>query len=211
MRSKIWHKLWKRLHRSERGSTSIIMAFSVIGLIGMGALGIDIAGAVRTQNTLQNVLDSTALQVARRSVSDRTLSASQLRQFGEDTVRAQVGQGVTFQRFDINVNGVSVDIEATNVYETHFAVILRQEWRELDIVSTASAVFDLGDIDFFMLLDNSPSMGLGAIVCAGAGCLLNPVNLPAIGPVPPEQIAFNIFKEQAFSCDWMLSKMPLID
>lgn len=162
MRTTIWHSLWVKLRRSQRGSTSIIMAFAEIVLIGMGAVGIDIAGAVRTQNTLQNVLDTTALQVARRSVSDRSLTAAQLRQFGEETVREQVGDDVTFQRFDVDVSGVSVEIEATNIYQTHFALVLRKEWQELDIVSSASAVFELADIDFFMLLDNSPSMGLGA-------------------------------------------------
>jgi hypothetical protein len=149
-----------RFATDQRGTVAVIIALSAIPLISMTALAVDISIGYRKQTALQAALDSTALQLAHRSVMNPHMDSQQLIAAGKSMVAVKIDGDVNYSQFHIDTDGVEVRIEASTDYKPTFAQVMGFD--NMTIGASARAIYGRAEIDFYVMIDNSPSMGIGA-------------------------------------------------
>jgi len=157
--------LINRFRRHERGSVLPMFALAGIPLfIAVGAT-IDYSMASRDRTKLEAFADAAALSAVNRTALDMTPAAAQTLAQSVFTAQASTLSGVT-------VTSSNAQVTTTNLTRT--AVVTFQATRQTPFASmfgittmsvggTATAISDSAAyIDFYLLLDNTPSMGVGA-------------------------------------------------
>jgi Flp pilus assembly protein TadG len=158
-------RLLKRLRRSERGSVLPMFALAGVPLFLAVGATIDYSIAARDRTRLNAFADAAALSAVDRTSLDLTPAAAQT--LAQSVFSAQAGSlsGVT-------VSNVNVSVTTSNLTRT--ALVTYQASRQtplaaifgistMNVGGQATAVSDSSAyIDFYLLLDNTPSMGVGA-------------------------------------------------
>lgn len=150
----------KNFLSNKSGQAAIIFAISSVPIFGAVALAVDYSAASSSRVELKAAVESTSLSLARMSVKHQDMTASELQRRGKEMINLKMGQPVIFNTFDIDTRGVSVKIDANLDYMTTFGQILGKE--KIEVSALSETKFEIADIDFYMLLDNSPSMAVGA-------------------------------------------------
>lgn len=159
--------LKNELGKHDQGYVAAVSAICALPLLLLVALAVDYGNLLKAKNELKASIEATSLHIAKLSAQDRTLTRSELETIGKSIIQREIGSAIEFPIFDVDPTGVSVNISA----KWHQPLIFPFAWKSsvngaLPIREAADVVFDLGDVDFYMLLDNSASMGFAATPAA---------------------------------------------
>jgi Flp pilus assembly protein TadG len=144
---------------------AIVFSLCLFPLLALGGLAIDYSGALKARTSLQAALDAAALE----AVSDAFMS-----QTIESARRHALESVPSFLPADLqaSVKAIAVTISETNgLREATVTAGLDYETRLIAVAGVKSFSIQAQArssgtkrpyIDFYMLLDNSPSMGIGA-------------------------------------------------
>jgi len=158
------HRLLSRFVSDRNGNIAIIFALALVPLLSFVGAAVDYSLAARARAKLIAALDTAVLVATAKSEITKSASASQ-----SDAINTFTGQmsalGLTTSSVTITVTD-SVTTRtatgtATSAVTTYFMGILG--YKTIAFTATSSAAASLpAYIDFYVLLDNSPSQGLGA-------------------------------------------------
>lgn len=153
--------------RNRRANVAMIFAFLLIPVLFASGMGIDYALAARKRSKLDAAADSAALAaVTPSSMALSTTNAQTLAQNMFNTLAAQVTglkSGSLTSTVTVTDNGlvrtavVTFSAQSTN----SFGGVIGKTTFTIGGTATASASLP-PNIDFYMLLDNSPSMAIAA-------------------------------------------------
>lgn len=164
-----------RLARDTSGNFGVLTALILIPLLGAAGLAVDVSMAMSERQALMNAADAAALG-ALSEKSKGVQQALSMTTDGEVTIGAadakqlflaQLPQDLRSQLGSVNIsilragNGLTSSVGFTAAIPTTFLRVLGKD--SFTVGGTATASYQTSAfIDFFMLLDNTPSMGLGA-------------------------------------------------
>jgi Flp pilus assembly protein TadG len=163
--------LTRRFILSRRGSTSIIFGLSLIPIIFLVALGLDFSAAAQKQLQLNTAADAAALSAVAPGAMTQT--AAQAQTTATNIFMAQASQipNLSYSTPTVTVvqNGmtrtvtVSYTAYSINSFPNVFALLTKtaeDKWT-LNGSSTSTSTTS-PNINFYLLLDNSPSMAIAA-------------------------------------------------
>lgn len=159
---------WRRTLRSfaddRRGNVVIMFGIALLPLLGMAGVAIDYGRAATARSQLNSAADSAALAAVSQSAILKTVADAKLdAQKFFDANAGEYGSIVTSRTVEITNIGLSRTAKVT--YSASFPTSLMSLLgpNTVTLSSTASAVGARAPfIDFYLLLDNSPSMGVAA-------------------------------------------------
>lgn len=157
-------RLLARFRRDRRGNIAIIFALSLLPILSFVGAAVDYSMAVRARAKLMSALD-TAVLVA-TAYTEITKTASTAQSDAQAMFAAQMSAyNMTSTSLTITVTDSVTTRTATGTatasVTTYFMGILGYATMTISASSSASASLPTY-MDFYVLLDNSPSQGLGA-------------------------------------------------
>lgn len=161
--------------RDKSGNFGILTALLMVPLIGAGGLAVDFAHALSIRTQLQAAADaaavgavaqsSPAMKQAQTMTGDGVISSGSTD--AQELFRAQVAGEATGFPIDVKVdvtktgNALTSAVTFSTRVPTTFMQVLGQT--SMPISGAATARYETpAYMDFYMLLDNTPSMGVGA-------------------------------------------------
>ncbi len=183
--------LMRRFIRDRRGNTALIFALSLVPLIFLVGLGLDFSAAAQKRIVLNEAADSAALSMVTPSAMNNencaTAEANAQNIFlGEaQAYVAAHGSGLNYSAPTIsgcadNTSTRTVTVSYTASSVNAFPNVLGQSSWQITGSSTATASI-APNINFYLLLDNSPSMDIAA-TSDGITAMKNAtINAPAKG------------------------------
>ncbi|MFO1150870.1 MAG: TadE/TadG family type IV pilus assembly protein [Alsobacter sp.] len=162
--SRLWGMLG-RWRRDDGGSFGVALAIALVPLIGALGGAVDLAYYYRVKTKLDIAADAALLAVVGNSAMQTDPVAAQ--RSGEAIFAAEAGDPAFVRlvttKLDITDNGLTrtATLSYAGSYATRFIQILGI--RSLDLQGSATSSIQKSPfIDFYLLLDNTPSMGVGA-------------------------------------------------
>ncbi|MBX9469358.1 pilus assembly protein [Rhizobium sp. WL3] len=167
--------MFKRLFRDRSGNFGMMTAILLVPVIGTAGLAIDISNALMVRSTLQAAADAAAIAAVAETSAGviqamRLNSDGQLTDAIEDAKKvfmghANMSEDYQLKDFDVDVVKAGTQLKAVFTFNatvpTTLARILGQA--DVTVAGKAEAVFQTDTFrDFYLLLDNTPSMGVGA-------------------------------------------------
>ena len=163
----------KRLHRrfgsDKRGAVAIIFGLALVPLVTSIGATIDYTRASTARDRLTIIADKAVLEgISRASIETRRQLPDSGKSAIESLFRSQASQiaDVTLNEVNVVINDTGTNRDVTIQYRAsvrnHFGTILNGNTTTVGGNSRASVPFPF--IDFYLMLDNSPSMGIGATV-----------------------------------------------
>ncbi len=160
-----------RLLREKKGNIAVIFALCALPLVFMIGMGVDYASSVVRQDQLNSYADSAALASLRPTVLAQADAASITAAKNTFNAQATTVQNINFDPNSVSVtvsdvatgNKVkrTVTVSYTAASQNAFLNILGQPTIQLSGSSQATAT-TAPNIDFYLLLDDSPSMAIAA-------------------------------------------------
>ncbi len=167
--------MFKRFFRDRRGNFGMMTALVLMPVIGVAGLAIDISNALVVRSTLQAAADAAAIAAVAETSAGVT-QAMQMQSDGhlndaiEDAKKvfmghAKMSEEYELKNFNVDVVKTGTQLKAVFTFDatvpTTLARILGQP--DVTVAGRAEAVFQTDTFrDFYLLLDNTPSMGVGA-------------------------------------------------
>jgi Flp pilus assembly protein TadG len=171
-------RMYRRLrafHSAKGGNVAIMFGFAMLPLIALVGAGIDYSRAARIQTILQAAADAAALG----SVANASAGYKAALQQGSNgpvaagqTQALSIFNGEISGRTDFTVTSLNANVAVTNwqvtstvTFTATVPTVLMEVlgWQHLTVTGSSVAANGLPSyIDFYLLLDNSPSMGLAA-------------------------------------------------
>ncbi len=164
--------LLKKFKRDNRGNFAITAAIAILPLFAAAGLGLDLTNAYSARTKLDDAADSAvlaALQSAKTELKitgeTKTYPASEL--FGNAMMVANIEQeyGIKLNSFSVKVTNTGGALEAHAVYDADVETTIMHVFNR-NQVKIANEVLASSRIDqkmsIYMLLDNTPSMGVAA-------------------------------------------------
>jgi Flp pilus assembly protein TadG len=152
---------WQRLRGEQRGSVAVIFAVCSFALIMMLGLAVDVGRALHTMSRIASAADAAVLAAAKR-MYDSQLSTPDLAAFARRYFEANMGErGLSFgtiTNFDVTIDKQKSTVNVSVVADvpTTFARIGGIE--KVSLPATATAAFNLLDIEVSLSLDVTGSM-----------------------------------------------------
>lgn len=171
----VFHTMIRRFVRDRRGNVAVIFAISCVPLITFVGCAIDYSRATQVRSKLQGAAD--AASVGALSKASPAFAAA-----GSMTTDGSIAVGVTdaqniFDANRANLNGytlnsvtptvvksgstINATVSFTATIDTMFLGLIGKTTLAVSGTSTSTANMPLY-VDFYLLLDNSPSMGVAA-------------------------------------------------
>jgi len=154
-----------RFLRHSRGNVAITFALCIVPIVFLIGMALDYASAIARQQRLNAAADSAALAAVSPSLMNQ--SAAQAKTVATNVFSAQASAvtGVTSATPTVTItqNGlarsatVSFTASSTNVFPS---VLGQTSWPLTGSATAGSAT--AANIDFYVMLDNSPSMAIAA-------------------------------------------------
>jgi Flp pilus assembly protein TadG len=163
--------LTRRFARSRGGSTSIIFGLSLIPIIFLVGLGLDFSAAAQKQMQLNTAADAAALAAVAPGAMTQTTTEAQTTATNIFMAQASLVPNLNYSSPTVTVtqNGmtrtvtVSYTAYSINAFPNVFALLTKtaeDKWT-LNGSSTSTSTTS-PNINFYLLLDNSPSMAIAA-------------------------------------------------
>ena len=160
--------LWNLFLRSRDGSVAIIAALAIIPMTLLIGAGVDYGMAADRQAQLEGYADAAALSAVTPTMMTENNSQAQAVAQNSFNAQASTLTQVTYNTSDVTatVTTTAGNVRTATVsysvpYNTFFASILGMSTITLKGGSTATGGLP-PNIDFYLLLDNSPSMAIAA-------------------------------------------------
>lgn len=158
------HRLLSSFTSDRRGNVAVIFALALLPLLSFVGAALDYSMAARAKAKLTSALDTAVLVATAKSEITKSTSTAQsdaLNTFtGQMSALSMSSTSVTINVVD-SVTTRTASGTATATVTTYFMGILGYKTLGISASSTAAASLP-AYIDFYVLLDNSPSQGLGA-------------------------------------------------
>jgi len=159
--------LLNRFVRDSHASVAVITAFAAIPMLFLIGAGVDYGMAVQREAELNGYADASALAAVTPTMMAQSTSAATTA--AQDTFNAQAASlgSITYSPTNLQVSISTVGAKRTATvsysatYQTSFASILGMNGIALSGSSSATAG-QAPNIDFYLLLDDSPSMAIAA-------------------------------------------------
>lgn len=172
--SLISNDLIRRLLRHRGGNVAIIFALALVPIIFLCGMALDYASAIYRLQRLNAAADSAALAAVSPSLMNQSPGKAKKVAADVFTGQASAISGVTSVNPTVTLtqNGLarSATVSFTASSTNFFPSILRQTAWPLSGTATAGAS-SAANIDFYVMLDNSPSMAIAATT-AGINTML---------------------------------------
>jgi hypothetical protein len=178
-----------RFRADRSGNIALLGAFAIVPMLGTAGLALDVSHAFMVKSELQGAADAAVIgaladksqgiaeamamtgdgRVAASESEGRSIFKSQLAQSDSDKVKAggklEDDLEVISRTFAISVTKTGRDVNASATFATSvpttFLKLIGQD--AIRIEGAAKATYQSNSfMDFYMLLDNTPSMGVGA-------------------------------------------------
>ena len=158
------HRLLSHFVSDRRGNIAVIFALALVPLLSFVGAAVDYSLAARAKAKLTAALDTAVLVATAKTEITKSASTAQT-----DAKNAFTGQmsalGLTTTAININVTDSvttrTATGSATTTVTTYFMGLVG--YKTLGVSASSSAAASLPSyIDFYVLLDNSPSQGIGA-------------------------------------------------
>lgn len=170
--------LLRRLIRDRRGNVAMMFAFSLLPLVFLGGMAIDYTMASDKQAQLNGYADAAALSAVTPTMMAQSNSKAQTTATNTFNAQASALSGINYSAANTtvtittNTGGTrTAVVNYTASYPTFFASLLGVNQINLGGSSTATGGLP-PNINFYLLLDDSPSMALAA-TSAGVQKLIN--------------------------------------
>jgi Flp pilus assembly protein TadG len=160
-------ELWKRFLRSRRGNVAIITALAAIPMCFLVGMGMDYGTAADRQVQLNAYADAAALAAVTPNMMAQ--STSKAVTAAQNTFNAQAAQlsDITYSPSNLTVSITtsgskrSVTVSYSATYNTFFPTLLGRGTMPISGSSQATGGLP-PNINFYLLLDDSPSMAIAA-------------------------------------------------
>jgi Flp pilus assembly protein TadG len=165
----------KAFAAAKRGNVAIIFGFCIIPLIGLMGAGVDYSRAARIQTILQAAADASALGSIAQASPGYTYALTMPSNGPVPIAQTQAGNifngeisgrnGFTVTNFNAVVTNSNWTLTSNVTFTATVPTMLMQilGWNQMTVTGTSSAANGLpAFMDFYLLLDNTPSMGLPA-------------------------------------------------
>ncbi|MBL6618122.1 MAG: hypothetical protein ISR49_21875 [Alphaproteobacteria bacterium] len=159
--------LFGRLVRDTRGNVATLFALASVPLIFLTGMGVDYTSAADRQAQLNAAADAAALAAVTPSMMAQSVSAATTTVQNTFNAQASAISGVTYNSSNltvsINTSGAkrTVTVSYTAQSQNFFPSVLGQS--TIPLSGTSQATGGLApNIDFYLLLDDSPSMAIAA-------------------------------------------------
>jgi Flp pilus assembly protein TadG len=163
------------LRSAKGGNASLIFAFTMIPMIGLVGAGVDYSRAARIQTMLQAAADAAALgsvaqasqgyQAALNMSSNGSVPAGQTEALNIFNGEISGKSGFNVTNLSATVNNANWSLTSTVQFTATVPTVMMEllGWNSLTVTGTSTASNGLPTfMDFYLLLDNTPSMGLPA-------------------------------------------------
>jgi Flp pilus assembly protein TadG len=163
--------LMRRFSRDRRGNVAIIFALSMIPCVFLVGMALDFTSATQKRVQLNAAADAAALAAVTPSMMTQSTSTAQTAATNAFTAVASNMTGVTSVTPTITVNtsgltrtvSVTYTANATNAFPNVLKLLTGTSQTNWPISgSSTSTATTSPNIDFYLLLDNSPSMNIAA-------------------------------------------------
>lgn len=169
-----------------RANVAMIFALSVIPLMSMVGAGIDYSRAVAAKDRLNGIADSAVLQGVSNSAVRTAWSIADYGQAATKSLfvtQATTIRDLSLGAIDVTIqqtsNSRTVTLQYTATLKNYFTAFLHVPTTTLSGKVTSTVPMPVY-MDFYLLLDNSPSMGLGA----------TPADIKKLESNTPDQCSF---------------------
>lgn len=157
----------RRFLRSSKGNVAVIFALCIVPLLYLTGMGVDYSGAALREAQMNAIADAASLAAVTPAMMTQTNSASITQAQNTFNSQASSVSGVTYNSANLGVT-VSDSITTRTVTVTYtaqsqnfFPNVLGQS--TITLKGTSQAIGTVPpNIDFYLLLDNSPSMAIAA-------------------------------------------------
>jgi Flp pilus assembly protein TadG len=157
--------LLRRFYSEQKGNVAITFALALIPTIFLIGMGLDFSGAIQRRAKLNAAADAAALAAVTPTMMTQSLSASNIAATNMFNAVASAAPGVTNINPTINVTASGLTRTAVVSYTAsstnNFPSIIGQPSWSIGGTATATATTP-PNIDFYLMLDNSPSMAIAA-------------------------------------------------
>ena len=178
--------------RAKRGSVAIITGLAAIPMCFLAGMGIDYGTAVDRQSQLNAIADAAALAaVTPTMMAQSTTNAQTAAQKTFDAQAATVSD-INWNDANLTVSIATsgakrtVTVSYATTYNTYFPSLLGQNTIALSGSSSATGGM-APNIDFYLLLDDSPSMAIAATQSGINTMVANTSSLRAVAPFTRHQ------------------------
>ncbi|HML08751.1 MAG TPA: pilus assembly protein TadG-related protein [Xanthobacteraceae bacterium] len=157
--------LLRRFFGDRRGNVAIIFALSLVPIILLTGLALDFTAATQKRAELDAAADAAALAAVTPEMMNQTVAAATTAAANIFNAQASGISGLTYNPPVVNVTASGLTRTVTVSYTANSAnwvpsVLGQQNWA---ISGTATATATVApNINFYLLLDNSPSMNIAA-------------------------------------------------
>lgn len=167
--------MFKRFFSDRSGNFGVLTAILLVPVIGVAGVALDLSNALMVRSTLQAAADAAALA----AVSETSAGVSQALQMQSDGQlsaaiadakkvflgHAKMSEHYELKNFDVDVVKTGTQLKAIFTFDAAVPTNLTRMLGRNDVTVSgrAEAVFQIDTFrDFYLLLDNTPSMGVGA-------------------------------------------------
>jgi Flp pilus assembly protein TadG len=152
--------------RHRGGNVAVMFGLAAFPLVFLVGAGIDYAVSARAQSKLNAVADAAALAAIAPPMMAQSDSGATIAARNMFTGQAASVRGLTIDRLDVDVHSASggartVSISYAAQVQNAFGKIYHRDTTKIGGAASASAS-PAPNIDFYMLLDTSPSMAIAA-------------------------------------------------
>jgi Flp pilus assembly protein TadG len=158
----------RALIRDTAGSVAVIFALASIPLVFLGGMGIDYTVAASRRTQLNAFADAAALSAVTPTMMANSDSIAAIAAQNTFNAQASALSGITYSDKNLTVSVKTANggtrtatLSYTAASPTFFSGILGTDSIQLAGSATATAGLP-PNIDFYLLLDDSPSMAIGA-------------------------------------------------
>lgn len=163
--------LTRRFIHDRGGSTSMIFGLSLIPIIFLVALGLDFSAAAQKQLQLNTAADAAALAAVAPGAMTQTTAQAQTTATNIFMAQASLVPNLSYSKPTVTVvqNGltrtvtVSYTAYSINSFPNVFALLTKTAEDQWTLTGTSTSTSTTSpNINFYLLLDNSPSMAIAA-------------------------------------------------
>ncbi|MAY60880.1 MAG: hypothetical protein CML29_01600 [Rhizobiales bacterium] len=164
--------LLRKFRADRKGNFAITSAVAILPLFAAAGLGLDLSNAYSARTKLDNAADSAVLAALQSASSDlktkgqsKSYSAHEL--LGKDMMDAnlEAEYGISLKAFTVEVTNTGTALQAKATYDAELETRIMRVFNR-DEVRIANEVLASTQLDqkmsVYMLLDNTPSMGVAA-------------------------------------------------
>jgi Flp pilus assembly protein TadG len=164
--------LLRKFMSDKRGNFAITAAIAILPLFAAAGLGLDLANGYSARTKLNNAADSAVLAALQSALKDlktkgmsKTYPAQEL--LGNAMMVANIEQeyGISLKSFKVEVTNTGGALEARAIYRAELDTTIMRVFNRNE-VSLSNEVLASSRLDqkmsIYMLLDNTPSMGVAA-------------------------------------------------